>query len=193
MKVFIYCIKAKPYLWWQLYYTDRHEEICQSNLTLKQIGITEDDVLNGKIVASFDLNKIDTLKKIKYANEYYKPDRNYPETPYTIILDLVGMSNTELFEYGKGKDLYAWHIENLEIIEPLELGEFYTFRKGYENQLHMNKKTITKAPQNYRYAYYKGERCIILSVKAKWVEKILNGEKTIEVRKTAPKEMLKNE
>lgn len=32
-------------------------------------------------------------------------------------------------------------------------------------------------------------KSILLSVRPKWVEKILNGEKTIEVRKSAPKEL----
>lgn len=30
--------------------------------------------------------------------------------------------------------------------------------------------------------------CILISIKSEWVEKILNGEKTIEVRKTCPRE-----
>ena len=188
MKVFIYCTKAKPLLFYE------SETFIEYGVGINgeqyEQGINFYDIYNGKIVASFELNKIDTLKKIKYANEYYKPDRNYPETPYTIILDLVGMSNTELFEYGKGKDLYAWHIENLEIIEPLELGEFAKICKSTKQ---INKYYIHRAPKNFQYAYYKGEKVIILSVKAEWVEKILNGEKTIEVRKTAPKEMLKNE
>ena len=164
MKVYIYCTKAKPYLFRML---GRNILLNEKN---EEIELLID---NGKIVASFDLNKIDTLKKIKYANEYYKPDRNYPETPYTIILDLVGLSNTELFEYGKGKDLYAWHIDNLEVIEPLKLEDF----------------GLKKAPQSFQYAYYKGEKVIILSIKSKWVEKIISGRKTIEVRKTAPKEV----
>lgn len=32
-------------------------------------------------------------------------------------------------------------------------------------------------------------KCLILSIKPKWCEKIISGEKTIEVRKTAPKEV----
>ena len=32
-------------------------------------------------------------------------------------------------------------------------------------------------------------KCIILSIRPKWVEKIASGKKTIEVRKTAPKEV----
>ena len=178
MKVYIYCTKAKPYLWWQLYYTDRHEEICQSNLTLTQIGITEDDVLNGKIVASFELNKVSKIEVDSKQYNYWSKNGSC-------------LSIDDFINYCKGKDLYAWHIKNLEIIEPLELEEFYTFRKGYENQLHMHEKTLTKAPQSYRYAYYKGEKVIILSVKSEYVEKILNGKKTIMVQKTAPKEMLK--
>ena len=32
-------------------------------------------------------------------------------------------------------------------------------------------------------------KSILMSIQPKWVEKIINGEKTIEVRKTAPKEV----
>lgn len=32
-------------------------------------------------------------------------------------------------------------------------------------------------------------KSVLISIKPKWVEKIVNGEKTIEVRGTAPKEV----
>ena len=38
---------------------------------------------------------------------------------------------------------------------------------------------------------YKKEKYILISIKSEWVCKILNGEKTIEVRKRVLKEMIK--
>ena len=32
-------------------------------------------------------------------------------------------------------------------------------------------------------------KCVMLSIRPKWVEKIAKGEKTVEVRKSAPKEV----
>lgn len=32
-------------------------------------------------------------------------------------------------------------------------------------------------------------KSVLISIRPKWVEKIANGQKTIEVRKTAPKEL----
>ena len=87
---------------------------------------------------------------------------------------------------------YAIHIKNLHIFDkPRELNE-YADNKGYN---------IKKAPQNMMYAckyshtswndifdYY-----ILISIRPEWVCKILNGEKTIEVRKKVLKEMLEND
>jgi len=189
MKVFIYCTKAKPYLG-KIFYKEDAEQFNNGNTYLldndKQM-LTVASKLNSKIIAVFELNKVD---KIINNSSNFKIDNDIAKT--NLIARRSCLDFTEMKNYLKEKNGYAWHIENLEIIEPLELDEFYTFRKGYENQLHMHEKTLTKAPQSYRYAYYKGERVIILSVKAKWVEKILNSKKTIVVRKTAPKEMLNN-
>src|SRR5690554_5722526 len=49
---------------------------------------------------------------------------------YNIIyddLDELCLDYREVEKYGKGKDLYAWHIKKLEIFdEPKELSDFYT-------------------------------------------------------------------
>ena len=187
MKVYIYCTKArKSYrIIHLIFYEDELYKLPNGKIKfgssvelMAYDNYDKNNFLNGKIVASFELNKVSKIEVDSKQYNYWSKNGSC-------------LSIDDFINYCKGKDLYAWHIKNLEIIEPLELDEFYTFRKGYENQLHMHEKTLTKAPQSYRYAYYKGERVIILSVKAKWVEKILNGYKTIEVRKTAPKEMLK--
>ena len=192
MKTFIYCTKAKPYL------TDMQgiqgELLHRFNTFNHQY---EDRILNGKVVAQFELDNIYKLVKHKFADAYHKPDRYEPDVGFNWIMDNSCLTDDKLWDYGKGKDLYAWHIKDLTIIEPLELSEFEKDSKkglkGYNwSGININfVETITKAPQSWQYAYYKGERVLLMSIKSKWCEKILNGEKTIKVRKTAPREVLK--
>ena len=63
------------------------------------------------------------------------------------------LSNQEIEDYGKGKDLYAIHIKNLEIFDrPKELGEFRQYyNSGWKKQNNMTGDNITKAPQNFMY------------------------------------------
>lgn len=50
---------------------------------------------------------------------------------------------------------------------------------------------VDKAPQNMMYCYgVNGKRYVLISIKPEWLCKILNREKTIEVRKKVLKEML---
>ena len=79
-----------------------------------------------------------------------------------------------LKEYGKGKDLYAWHIKNLDIFsEPMKLGELLKhnkienaktgwFYKGVtktavertkQREGSLERYKISKAPQSYMYVY----------------------------------------
>lgn len=171
MKCYIYCTKANPTIEMSdnkchyLVYGKRNELYC----------------LNGKIVASFDLNKVEEMF-IKYGE-------GWTTSSGLNINDIENKSKVsrfDLYEYkGNSKRLYAWHIENLKILdEPLELDNI----------------GLKKAPQSWCYYYYENnnnpehpteEKVIIISIKPEWVCKILNGEKTIEVRKTAPKELIK--
>lgn len=51
---------------------------------------------------------------------------------------------------------------------------------------------IKKAPQNMMRVELDDIKYILISIKPEWLVKILNGEKTIEVRKKVLKEMMKN-
>ena len=173
MKAYIYCTKAKPYLTYGGYLEGGKEYILAS-FNRKQYRN-----LNGKVVAEFELNEVEKYTYNDLTDHHFE----------SVIADLIKKSKVtfgSLLDYSKGKDLFAWHIGNLEIIEPLEISVFAKLRKSMKQE---NKYYIHKAPQSYQYAYYKGEKVIILSVRPEWVVKILNGEKTIEVRKTAPKEV----
>lgn len=100
------------------------------------------------------------------------------------------LSPQELLDYIKlGNDGYALYLSNLNTFDkPKKLEEFY--KDG------LLKERIYKAPQNMCHIYdSRGNVYILISIKPAWLCKILNGEKTIEVRKQIVKELkeLKNE
>ena len=185
MKVLLYCTKAKPKIY--------SYETLMTNLFSKG----REFELNGKVVASFELNKVDEIEN-RIAAFIINKDSAYTET----IAKNSCVGFDDLKKYLGNKNGYAWHIDNLRVFdEPVELGELYKKRIPfiYGDNNHIAKpnqetqykyyNNVTKAPQSYQYVYYKGEKCLLLSIKSEWVYKILNGEKTIEIRKTLPKEV----
>jgi predicted transcriptional regulator len=67
------------------------------------------------------------------------------------------ITKEELYKYGRKRDLYAWHIDKLEIFDkPKELSEFY---RGYDILGNEPKPylthQITKAPQKCAWVYTK--------------------------------------
>ena len=83
----------------------------------------------------------------------------------------------QLLDYIKlGKNGYALHLSNIKIFDK---------SKG------LNDYNIEKAPQNMMRVFdANGNKYILISVQSEWLCKILNGDKTIEVRKKVLKEML---
>ena len=136
--------------------------------------------LNGEVVACFDLNKVekmglDTNKGLVFDSDYNKESC---------------LSLKELVEYIGNNYYYAWYIENLEIFDkPLDLGYFIETKRSLFTGWF---ERVKRPPQSwFRVFNRKSEICILISIKPEWVKKILNGEKTIEIRKTAPRELLK--
>ena len=72
------------------------------------------------------------------------------------------LTNAEIKAYGKGKDLYAWRIKNVDIFsEPMKLSNFITTIIPMSMLLkgeYIDYKTITKAPQSYMFVYVRGEK-----------------------------------
>lgn len=171
MKCYIYVTKSEPYLWKYHCVSDNFNGIgFETSYSKKEHDSTDDgEILNGKIVASFELNKVDMydLPRLEYYG-YIGLIKN--------TLKYSCLNYEQLEEYVGNKDFYAWHIDNLEILDkPLVI--------------------MGKAPQSWQYCRDivngTNECCILISIKPEWVCKILNEEKTIEVRKTAPKELIK--
>ena len=76
-----------------------------------------------RVVAEFTLNKVDTLERD--LNDWL------PKNRYDISNDLlkdINLNLEQLWNYGQGKTLYAWRIDDLKIYDkPKELSEFSHF------------------------------------------------------------------
>ena len=125
-KVYIYCTKPKK--WWAFsnWGATSDELVWKIKDKVKMcngLEVWDDDCkkLNGKVVAEFTLNKVDTLERD--LNDWL------PKNRYDVSNDLlknINLNQNELWNYGQGKTLYAWNIEDLEIYDnPKELSEFY--------------------------------------------------------------------
>ena len=69
----------------------------------------------GKVIGEFICDNIETIKRTDYSPIFY----------FTRMGTCLEPS--EMWEYGKGKPLYAWHISDLIIYDkPKELSEFKT-------------------------------------------------------------------
>jgi len=184
MKLLLYCCKAKPYL-----YKDRGIKYTLSNNKLVDNAFTKFNPINGKIVAECDF-EVEKIYPVCY--DYYQEDIFYEteNLDYDGLLEKSCLDNQQIDDYLLGDGGYAIYIKNLHIFDkPKELDNYFKYCKRiYEN--------IEKAPQNMCYVYenpFLDERNILISIQPQWLCKILNGEKTIEVRRKVLKGMLKNE
>ena len=73
-----------------------------------------------RVVAEFTLNKVDILERD--LNDWL------PKNRYDVsneLLKNINFNQEQLWNYGQGKTLYAWHIDDLKIYDkPKELSEF---------------------------------------------------------------------
>ena len=198
MKLLLYCVKAKPYI------TRGNDGSVYPSCVISD-GIKEWH-LNGKIVAECDFEVEEIENRLANNNshlELFTDSLTEKE-----LFEKSCLTRYEIFKYLKNdfskkgeSNGYAIHIKNLHIFdEPKELDYYYTrpkkvntfdwYRtKGYEWVC----ESIDKAPQNMMYAQDENQnkQYILISIKPQWLCKILNGEKTIEVRKKVLKEMIK--
>ena len=200
LKLLLYCTKSKPYLlqgFAKPFHTkDKNNPFNYSwSLTDKQTSNT----LNGKIIGEcdYEIEEIDSCPNYEDNERFYLTHNCI----YFNLLNESCLNETQLEDYLKGKKGYAIHIKNLHIFDtPRELSDYYIPKHPY--------KPITKAPQNMMYcrkvvktdvklgdkvfknAAYQINHYVLASIRPKWLCKILNGEKTIEVRKKVLKEML---
>ena len=188
MKLLLYCTKAKPYLYRQDDDTFKLEnKIVDEDISdyKKYYGLN-----NGKIVAECDF-EVDKLINCGTSFMIMKYDDLQESYRYTNKVARGScLDYTDLRRYLGTKDGYAIHIKNLHIFDkPKELSECTTY---------YGDKKIENAPRNMQKIFFSRKmkpedwiEYILVSIKPEWLCRILNGEKTIEVRKKVLKEMIK--
>ncbi len=189
IKLLLYCTKSKPYL---------VKEAFNGYMTKNNLGVLEEEkerfILNGKIVAECDF-EVEEIIAHEYR-DYYSTSINHIGDEelkkrscleLNQLIDYLGVKEWGSYELIK-KVGYAIHLKNLHIFDkPRELKECW---KNTNAWIFSNEK-LYSAPQNMRYCGdWNLKKAILISIRPEWLCKILNGEKTIEVRKKVLKEML---
>ena len=124
-KAYIYCTKAKPYLYREA--NPPFELFLDSDLYESE-GY-DDRLFSGKVVGEFICDEIIEWQYDR-GHQYYV-DYSDDCTSYFPYLkchsEATGLKCSEIENYGKGKMLYGWHISDLKIYDkPKELSEFKT-------------------------------------------------------------------
>ena len=200
MKLLLYCTKAKPYLNCD-FGKDNHEEYSGNwNIYLANKQDECSNIVNGKIVAECDFEVEEIEDRVSYFDSWFNEGQHTKTMKAKELIKMSCLDHRQLTEYlGEGDPHevlgYAIHIKNLHIFDkPKELSNFNKIIEtpyGEEPDA-----IITKAPQNMmRCCYEKKPKewktGILISIKPEPLCKILNGEKTIEVRKKVLKGMVK--
>ena len=161
MKLLLYCTKSKPYL-----FPMKENKPFELNSKCSKYGS-----LNGKIVGECDFE----IDRAYPFHHWCKELQEGTCLTRDEVLNYLDSKNKEFSNPKIQRGVYAIHIKNLKIYD--------------------TPKTILchkKAPQNMMAVYVlpKNERKILISIRPQWLCKILNGEKTIEIRKKVLKKML---
>ena len=201
MKLLLYCTKEKPYL----FKTPQCAEEVYKYYLYPNNKYLENKSLNGKIVGECDFEVERIIYRETDKNNYsFGTDTLTPDE----LLDKSCLTTLELCKYigsnpnwTKGDYGYAIHIKNLHIFDtPKKLSDytksippFLPITKPPQNMMYCNEviKTDFKLGDKvFKNAAYQIEHYVLASVQPQWLCKILNGEKTIEVRKVVPNGML---
>lgn len=118
-------------------------------------SLVPDGFLNGKVAFRFWFDEYDILKGMTLGGVF----QHYNTYKYNDILYKLCLTYDEVDNYGKGKDLYAWHIKKLEIFdEPKELSDFevrklLTEELRWHGDFRYYTEPLKKAPQKFCYCY----------------------------------------
>lgn len=161
--VYLYCTKEKTMLCDfgdnEFPYKNGGYELSSDLVNIKN---HDAEILNGKVVAKFTLNKVDEILNMVIGYAMYNKSQEHLDK----VMKKSCLTNNQLEKYLNKKDGYAYHIDNLVIFDkPMELSDFYKSRfepnkitDAYEKTFHdLSKYRVTKAPQSWQYVYVKGE------------------------------------
>ena len=189
-KLLLYCPKAKKQK--DLLWSNNLKHFFLDGAYNRLIDNLPEYLLNGTIPCECDF-EVEEIVCDGYA--YLPLNSNPAELETKGCLTEQELENYFTKKYGLVG--YAIHIKNLHIFDkPRELSDFNKIIEttyGEEPDA-----TITRAPQNMMRCCYEKkpkewETGVLISIKPEYLCNILNGEKTIEVRKKVLKEMLENE
>ena len=137
-----------------------------------------DKPLNGTVCAECEIDEVEEIKK-----EYHSGDNHF--TYYTNTLEndeLIDKACVEKEAFYRYSPKYALYLNNAKAIEPMPITSI-SLKNGH----------LKRAPQNMCYGYLfengKWVRYLIISIRPEYLCKILNGDKTIEVRRVITKEL----
>lgn len=214
VKALLYCTKKTPYLVKDDFPLENEPIYFTHYKEPGSCGLP----LNGKIVAECEVEteEIKLSAYSDYEDKIYLFDT--PTLTNDELTQKSCLCNDKLDEYLINEKGYALHISNLSIFaEPATIEYADLEPPVLDSELIVGSwlcdncdtpgndckhchdhyeffKTVEKAPQNMMRVYSNIGRydCqyILISVRPEWLCKILNGEKTIEVRKKVLKEML---
>lgn len=184
MKALLYCTKGKPYLYREdddtFMLTNKIQDPEIDEIAEKYYGMN-----NGTIPCECEY-EVENMFELPWEYGYITTSRD----DYECIEKECCLSHEDLKHYLGDKLGKAIHIKNLHIFdEPKELDDYKIFDKSYENCFawafneEEKNKPVTKAPQNMMYVFDGNEKKVLISIHPEYLCKILNGEKTIEVRK----------
>lgn len=102
------------------------------------------EALNGKVIGEFVCDDIADYTIDPYGHHsYFISDDDFENTCLTFY--------EELWDYGKGKTLYGWHISDLVIYDkPRELSNFKCAEYNY-GRIHLPPRPIARVPQSWMY------------------------------------------
>lgn len=186
VKALLYCTKAKPYLVKDEFPYKSEKPYFIHYKKPGRWGLP----LNGRIIAECDIE----TEEIKICGDEI---RNYFGNNAGIdIEERACLKFEQIEQYLCTNDYkgYALHISNLKIFDkPQKYQDDYLYRRKI-NTYFYNDEYFRKAPQNMMKVIdaYGDDEYVLISIRSKWLCKILNGEKTIEVRKRILKGMIDN-
>ena len=210
-KLLLYCSKSLPYLAYFGYGSKEYRYFGKDKKSQDLVFVKEgfdgndiSDYLNGKVVAECDCNLVEKiLPQVGVLNL----DCGCPENPIFLeepYYDTKTLSAEELYKksclfyddmnFYLEDHGYALHLSNVNIFgnkkdicsksglpNSLNLKDLSDY---YKSPIIEDKNKVERAPQNMCYVYDEnGNRYILLPIKPRFLCKILNGEKTIEIRR----------
>lgn len=192
-KALLYCTKNKPALFYSVldrnYMIGKDKPMCRFP-----------NRLNGHVVAVCDI-EVEEINRLPIPFNHESTIIDYSTDTIDDMDELLKLSCLSYekldsyLEYKGCRSGYAIHIKNLKVFdEPMELGT-----DEYHAIVGRCLSLPKKAPQNMcsvsvynlvNGVYISMPSYTLISIQPQWLVKILNGEKTIEVRKKVLRDML---